>query len=240
MRRFNLNELVWGIILIIFSIVIIYFLRTSHIENLVHPRMNKYILLAAIILFLFGIYQLTKVHTISDRIPIKASNLIFVLALFIMIFPVNKDIVANGLNLGDIKLTTEDIGIREEEHEHFIDNDYIELNEQNFYCNLKEIEKDIDKFIGKKINISGMAYKIKGNEIIIGRIVMSCCIADSQMIAVKGIYKEDIKDGQWVQVTGIIDKTKYMYKGKNIYIPLIKISNLDYIEKPQQKFIYQN
>ncbi|QHT59383.1 TIGR03943 family protein [Paenibacillus lycopersici] len=91
--------------------------------------------------------------------------------------------------------------------------DTIEMKDQWFIEKLEAINRFVDNFQGKPIQITGFVYRDKqlaGEQFIVGRMAMTHCIAD---IAPYGMIVEtpdadDYANDAWVTVTGTIGKTQ--------------------------------
>ena len=232
MRRFNINEFLASLILLLLSVFIMISVKTSHINNLVHPRMNKYLIVAGVIFLVLGIINFKKAFTINYRGRIKLEYIIFVLAITIIIATTNNQNIFNVTNLKNIKFSTQEIAINEGKHIHEINEGKIELNKDNFYCYLSEIEENLEKYIGRKISIEGLVFFGSNNEMVIAKTIMSCCLADSQMLGIRCYYNgEKFKQGQMIKLTGIIDKKIIKSKEKSMIVPYIVVDSMDVKDK---------
>lgn len=112
-----------------------------------------------------------------------------------------------------------------------------EITPTNYTNILKAVHDDINSYIGKEIKFSGYVYRVidfKDNQFVLARDM----IIDSQAYVV-GFLSEysgvkEIEDGTWVEITGTIMQGKY----HNQDIPIIKISSLNIIDKPQDEFVF--
>lgn len=239
MRRFNINEFLASLILITLSIFIMVSIKTSHINNLVHPRMNKYLIVAGVIFLVLGVLNMKKAFTINYRGGIKFEYIIFVLAITIIVVTTNSQNIFSVSNLKDIKFSTKEIAINEGNHLHEIPEGEITLKKENFYCYLSEIEKNLDKYIGREIFIEGSAFFSNNNEVILAKTIMSCCLADSQMLGIKCYYEGNkFKQGQLVKAKGIIDKKVIESKEKKLIIPYIILNDMTIKHKETEEKNY--
>lgn len=67
MKRFNMRQFIWFVILMSFSIYIIYILASGQIYILINPKLIKYTILSLIILLILTIYQSKKIFMISKN-----------------------------------------------------------------------------------------------------------------------------------------------------------------------------
>ena len=112
--------------------------------------------------------------------------------------------------------------------------DYI-LNEENYTNILKTIHENIDSNINKTVKMSGFVFKkndFKENIFVCG---MNTIINDEENVA--GILCEspdtkELKDNEWIEITGIITKGEY-----NGTMPIIKIFSIKKIDTPKNTYI---
>ncbi|GIM29342.1 TIGR03943 family protein [Clostridium polyendosporum] len=246
MRKFNLNEFLWLLFLLLMALTIFYLLKTSIIFNLIHPKMTKYLIFSIVVLVLLSLAQVPMIFTIPDRGGIKKGIIVFLGALIMIGTVSREDISASNIASKGIKLSTKsywkDIGDKHH-HNEKIPQGVIELREENFYCYLEDIEKNLSGFIGREVIVEGMVYKtpsMKKDEFIIARMVMSCCAADAQVIGIKcsGNLEVNLNE-QWVQLRGTIGKTKVLEDRKIVEVPKIDVASLKKMDKPNNLYIYQ-
>ncbi|WP_160676929.1 TIGR03943 family protein [Clostridium sp. C8-1-8] len=247
MKKFNFNELLWFLTLVLSSILLMYLLKTSSISNFVHPKMDKYLIFAIAALLVIAVIQFFKIFTVPDRGGVKKDYLIFLVAIFIIVLATNKDIGTEGISLKGIKLSTRSYWDATGDHHHHYDSipgGTIELLGENYYCYLEDIEKNIDRYKGRQVITEGMVYKnsdMDKSDFIIARTVMSCCAADSQIIGIKVIDKKAYpKSGQWVELRGTLGSAKVYEGNKLVEVPTIISDNLTVKPKPFNQYIYQN
>jgi putative membrane protein len=209
--------------------------------------MNKYLIFAIVVLLVIAFIQFFKIFTVPDRGGLRKDYLIFIVAILAIGLATNKDMGTEGINLKGIKLSTRSYwDVTGDNHHHFdkIPNGVIELIGENYYCYLEDIEKNMDKFKGRKVITEGLVYKnnnMNKNEFIIARSVMSCCAADSQIIGIKIVCELDkAYDGQWVQIKGTLNSTTVYEGNKLIEVPVIKADSIEVTKKPANQYIYQN
>lgn len=233
MKRFNINEFIWFIILGFNLIFLSYMLWSKKIFLIINSDMKIYMYIAIIIIGLMLIIQFNKIFTIPSRSGIKLGNLVFVISAVLLLMLTKIDIVKTSLEFKDVKLYHGFHSKNSHEHSHqmnCINNEKIILDDGNFHEMLEEVLSHIDEYIGKDIEIQGIAYNDKKYEgkFIITSLEINCCIVDSTYLGV--LCKENnftLENGQKIRVTGKIDKTKIRDNMNNdIWVPLIEVSNL--------------
>lgn len=138
-----------------------------------------------------------------------------------------------GLSVYKLFLAQEEVINTNDEMRH---SDITEITANDYTNILKAVHENIDSYVGKEIKFSGYVYRVidfSDNQFVLARDM----ILDSQSYVV-GFLSEydkirDFEDGSWVEITGTITKGKY----HNQAIPIIKINNINRIEKPQDEFV---
>ncbi|MEE0728359.1 MAG: DUF1980 domain-containing protein, partial [Clostridium saudiense] len=70
MKKFNVDELIWFIILILMEVSIVFLIRSGNITNFVGVDMIKYFYLSIVIVGVFTIAQFGRIFTIKRRVEI--------------------------------------------------------------------------------------------------------------------------------------------------------------------------
>ncbi len=111
-----------------------------------------------------------------------------------------------------------------------------EIKPDNYTNILQAVHNDTDSYVGKEIKFSGYVYRVidfSDNQFVLARNML----IDSQAYVVGFLceYSEikEFDDGIWVEVIGTITKGKY----HNQDIPIIKITSLNKISKPEEEFV---
>ena len=214
MKKFNVDELIWFIILVLLTLSIVFLIKSGNITNFVGVDMIKYFYLSIVILSVFAIVQFGRIFTIRRRIEItnKFIPLTFTLCIGVVllyIFPLLKN---NNIN-----------------DELLSNNNAISITNNNYEI-LKEINENRDIYEDKNIIFLGYIDENKSNSdfTIISRESIKCCQADKEklQIRVKGI-DSSIKEGQWINVCGkicfdesfylLIEEYKIQNEPKDIY-----------------------
>ena len=194
MKKFNIDELIWFIILILLDLSVIFLIRSGNITNFVSSDMIIYFYLSIIILTIFALFQFSRIFTIKRRIettnkfiPLTFTLCIGVILLYI--FPLLKQNENTNENLLFKNHT-----------------DAIIINNDN-YDIVNEIIQHKDEYEGKAILFLGYIDNTKESSdfIVISRQMIKCCQADKEKIQIKakGI-KDDLEEGQWINIYGRI------------------------------------
>ncbi|MBQ9200302.1 MAG: GTPase [Lachnospiraceae bacterium] len=119
----------------------------------------------------------------------------------------------------------------------------IELEEEDFGLFYIDACDNPDKYVGKKIHFKAMVHKpkeYKENEFVPGRFAMTCCAEDIAFVGFKAYYNgaKNLKDRQWVMVTGEIGKEFYPeFEGDG---PVIKVSEVAMTSPAAEELVYFN
>lgn len=174
MKKFNIDELIWFIILVLLSLSLVFLIRSGNITNFVGSDMIIYFYLSIIILSVFAIFQFGRIFTIKRRVEItnKYIPLTFTLCIGVVLLYVFPLIKGNT----DIN---EELLLKN-------NTDAIIINSEN-YSILNEIVENKEKYEGKKIVFLGYIDKVKENSdfTIIARQTVKCCQADKEKIQIK-------------------------------------------------------
>ena len=119
----------------------------------------------------------------------------------------------------------------------------IELEEEDFGLFYIDACDNPDKYVGKKVHFKAMVHRpkeYKDNEFVPGRFAMTCCADDIAFVGFKAYYQgaKNLKDRQWVMVTGEIGKEFYPeFQGDG---PVIKVSEVAMTSPASEELVYFN
>ena len=112
--------------------------------------------------------------------------------------------------------------------------DFVMTNE-NFTTVLKQVHENVASNVNKTISVTGFVYRMtdfKENMFVCGR---NTIINEEDNVA--GFicdFKDAVtlKDGEWVEITGIFNETNY-----NGSMPIIKVGNIRKVTAPANTFV---
>ena len=114
--------------------------------------------------------------------------------------------------------------------------DVTEISPNNYTNILKAVHEDINSYLGKTIKFSGYVYRVidfSDNQFVLARNM----IVDSQSYVVGFLSEYDkikeFEDGTWIEIIGTISNGKY----HNRNIPIIKVTDISKISKPENEFV---
>lgn len=114
----------------------------------------------------------------------------------------------------------------------------IEIEDRDYAFFYRDLMEDMQKYKGKIVRFKGLVAtdkRMKAGTIVLGRHIMTCCEADiaySGMV-VKHASSLPLKTRDWVLVTARIDIEYHKIYGQEG--PVLKASELDYCEPPEQE-----
>ena len=127
----------------------------------------------------------------------------------------------------------------------FVVNDRIDAKEiteimpENYTNILQAVHDDIDSYIGMKVKFTGYIYRLidfKENQFVLARdMLINEEKTQSVVVGFLSEYKKanEFGNGEWVEITGIIEKGKY----HNQEIPIIKITDMQKTNMPENAFV---
>lgn len=253
MKKFNINEFIWFIILLAFTYYMYDLIHTDNIYKFIHPKMVKYTLFSFAIFVMLTIFQIKKIFTINYKRRIKLGYIIFIIPLVLGFTVEPKELYSDvaakkGIVLNkkdNKKLPTSQVNKEQTQDVDITKTDIIEFNDENFSYMLEDIGTNLDDYKGKKIIIFGFVFKednFKENEFVVSRMLMSCCAADTQVVGLLSKCDEakSLNNDQWVNVIGTIQETNYKDEVTNEdgVIPYIRVEKIEILEKADEQYIY--
>ncbi len=191
MKKFNVEEFIWLLILILLTLYIGYLMISGDIYNYLSVKTAKNLYILFIILPIFIIVQAMKVISFNSRVDksFKFIPVIFTLGIGVLLLlrgHIYDDGNENLVSFNNI-----------------FAKDAIEINHETHHI-LEELEDEGEEYLGKYIIFTGFVYKYEGEKFILGREEMNCCAADSYIIGIKTLANDKFKEGQWIKALGKI------------------------------------
>ncbi len=213
MRRFNVEEFIWLLILILLTSYIGYLMLSGNIYNYLSMKTAKNLNIALVILPIFIIVQAMKVLSFNSRedtsfkfIPIILTLTIGILLLLRSSFYNNEEGNLSSFN-------------------NFFAKDAIEINHDTHHI-LENLEAEGEEYLGKYIIFTGFVYKYEGEKFILAREEMNCCAADSYIIGVRSLSRDKFKEGEWIKALGKISYDGEYYLEIYEYLNINEPSNI--------------
>lgn len=213
MRKFNVEEFIWLLILILLTTYIGYLMLSGEVYNYLSVKTAKNLYIVLVILPILIIVQAMKVVSFNSRVDtsLKFMPIIFTLIIGVLLLLrgyMYKDSNNNLTSFNNI-----------------FAKDAIEINHETHHI-LEDLEGDGEEYLNKYIIFTGFVYKYEGEKFILGREEMNCCAADSYIIGVKTLAKDKFKEGQWIKVLGKISFDGEYYLEVDEYIKINPPSNI--------------
>lgn len=244
MKRFNILNFIGFIILLLISIFFFYLLYTDNISLFLNPRMNKYVIFALVTFIALTINEFLNIFDVYSRKGIfKGILVFFILITAFSIYSLNKwltvkrndKIIQDSYNYEN-KNFDKIYRLDNEAIPNNSDSNTLKLNDSNYLDILGKIFANPDSYKDKNISIDGFIYRDKTlskNEFVLGREVMTCCVADLQVAGPKCKFKDSykLKANHWFNVHGKITLGK---DGE----PIIIVKEITPIAKPKNAYLY--
>lgn len=253
MKRINFKELLWFMVFLGFTLYLYYLISTGKIVSYIAPRMINYIRVSLILFLLMTIQQFSRIFTVINKKNIDKGCILMIITLIIGMASLNMEMdtsVADkkGVTLSESSVSenssSEDKNSMSKKELDFDTGGIIKFEEHNYLKKLDKIWGNVEGYKDREITIDGFVYRderVKEDEFIVGRMLMSCCAADSQIVGfmVKWPEANTLNKDEWVNVYGTIDSiaTKDA-EGNETILPIIKVKKVRKISKPNNVYIY--
>lgn len=213
MRKFNVEEFIWLLILILLTTYIGYLMLSKEVYSYLSIKTAKNLYIVLMILPILIIVQAMKVISFNSRTDtsLKFMPVIFTLIIGVLLLLRGYIYKDNNNNLSSFN--------------NLFAKDAIEINHETHHI-LEDLEVEGDEYLDKRIIFTGVVYKYEGDKFILGREEMNCCAADSYIIGVKTLSKDKFKEGQWIKVVGKISFDGEYYLQVEEYIKINPPSNI--------------
>ncbi|MCI6691801.1 MULTISPECIES: membrane-spanning protein [unclassified Clostridium] len=213
MRKFNVEEFIWLLILILLTTYIGYLMLSKEVYNYLSIKTAKNLYIVLVILPILIIVQAMKVISFNSRTDtsLKFIPVIFTLIIGVLLLLRGYIYKDNNNNLSSFN--------------NLFAKDAIEINHETHHI-LEDLEVEGEEYLDKRIIFTGVVYKYEGDKFILGREEMNCCAADSYIIGVKTLSKDKFKEGQWIKVVGKISFDGEYYLQVEEYIKINPPSNI--------------
>ncbi len=248
MKRFNFDEFLWFVVLILLDAFVSYLMFTKKISFYVGSNMIKYTYITIGMISIISIFQIKNIFTCKGYSKIKIKLMPIIIALLLGVTSVNNLQTFKHAELGK-ELTENKNGLMDREYlyKHEFSYDSLSKNDIEKISNniyevikvdknnpmlLEDIRENPEKYIGKELEIHGFICKenyLNKNQFILGRIVMTCCAADSKIIGIIGEYDkaQELNENDNVEVKGVISSSIVKDDNNLIHsIPVLKVREL--------------
>jgi len=127
-----------------------------------------------------------------------------------------------------------------EVNDRIMQNEITEIDANNYTNILQAVHKEPASYLGMKIKFTGYIYRVldfEENQFVLARdMIINEEGTQSVVVGFLAQYKEaqNFKNGDWVELTGIIEMGRY----HNKEIPILKVTNLKLSSTPENSFVY--
>ncbi|MGL5820772.1 MAG: TIGR03943 family putative permease subunit [Sarcina sp.] len=217
MKRFNLDQFIWFVILFTMGISLTVLVLTGDIYMIVDSNRKISTWFMLIVIYILAFIQCTRIKTVPSRQGIKGGYIQFLFLILVLGFVSTINITKVSLEAKGVKLyhaSHNHNDIEHHGHSHteieVLDN-IVKIPYQNFHSSVEELFSHKAKYIGKPLEIEGIYYAInETDDFIITMLEMNCCIADSEYV---GIYCDGLnaldnytfESGDKIKVRGVIE-----------------------------------
>ena len=213
MRKFNVEEFIWLLILILLTTYIGYLMISGEVYYYLSEKTARNLYIAVVILPILIIVQAMKVVSFNSRTDtsLKFVPIVFTLAVGVLLLLRGFIYKDSNNNLSSFN--------------NLFAKDAIEINHETHHL-LEDLRVEGEEYIDKYIIFTGFVYKYEGEKFVLGREEMNCCAADSYIIGVKTLAKDKFKEGQWIKVLGKISFDGEYYLQVEEYIKVNPPNNI--------------
>ena len=167
------------------------------------------------------------IYNVKINGGIALKIIIVVLSIFMLI--------VFGISIYRIFFTSGKISV----DDRVIANEITEIEADNYTNILQAVHDNLDSYVGMKIKFTGYVYRLidfKNNQFVLARdMFINEAKTQSVVVGFLSQYKDaqNFKDGEWVEVTGVIEKGKY----HNEEIPIIKVIDIQQTDAPENPYV---
>ena len=119
------------------------------------------------------------------------------------------------------------------------------VDNERYLAFIDHMHESLNTFVGAEFQYVGIVYKqedFADNEMVVGRMLMYCCAADTQIAGLLTKTREasKYKNGDWVLVSGRLVKEKYDIPGADysIDLPCLEVLTVEGTDAPSDPYVY--
>jgi putative membrane protein len=115
----------------------------------------------------------------------------------------------------------------------------IEVTDRDYTEIMSELQFFSQDYIGKDIQMTGFVFRAPEDAVgqfSLVRYAVVCCTADALPYGILCELKDaaKYKDGTWLTIKGVVQKTKYEDK----MVPVLKITSLQQVHEPKEPYVF--
>ena len=242
----SLTLLEWGAVLI-------YFFFSGRLASLLHPNFHALVLLTGVLLSASGILLLWRVesdspeHACDDGCcdsPVRFS-LGRLPAFLVLVVPIALATVISPDKYGSVMVrnrgTVETLDTASSDTQsapkHVAGPDGPAIVEVGDLLIAAQTKPGMAQYDGKRVEVIGQITPLGDKEFEVVRMLMLCCAADAQMLAVRvqSDPRPPLQPMQWVKVMGRVNFAK---KG-DLEVPIITAESVVVAPEPADRYVYR-
>lgn len=112
-----------------------------------------------------------------------------------------------------------------------INSDIIELDNKDYGVFFIDSYDQKDRYDGKKVNMNAVCYMQTDGTVVVGRLAMTCCENDIQLLGFFTDIKETFKANEWINLTAII-KYENIEDEEEPVLKVIEYKKIKQIDNP--------
>jgi len=246
MKKFNKEIILRIIILICFTLFYFSIIINGKVLLYVHPRIKPFIILAMIAMPIIALFSIKEGNN-NKRNKVKLYSygiylIPIVLGSFINFVEIDSTTVKNteitNTNVSDNTNLDKTQG-NDSEKAMKIENDVIKVTTENYISSINEILNNPNKYAGKNIEVEGFVYRdfsITGNQFVVGKFMMVCCIADTEIVGLLADYPgaKNFNNDTWVKVKGKLATGVYSGDQKIVIV----VESIERDNNPDKSYVY--
>ncbi|MDB2150351.1 TIGR03943 family putative permease subunit [Clostridium butyricum] len=244
MKKFNWDEFIWFITLIFMAFGLLYLVNSGKIQFYIGNKMIKYVYFSVVMIAVISLFQIRNIFTPKNNINLKLKYIPIILALVIGIVSVKSQDSFRHIQLNNVLINEYSEDLEDKDQKNIIEgskyDQFIKIDDNNLNI-LEDIQASPEEFMGKEIEMYGFVCKesyLKNTQFVIGRIIMTCCAADSKIVGIlaEGKNIAELNENEWVTIRGSLSFTTINDDdGISHRVPVIIIDNLTKNNKVENK-----
>ncbi|MGV8984300.1 TIGR03943 family putative permease subunit [Clostridium sp.] len=267
LKKINIEVLLKLIILIGFAFFFYDIIKTGKVLLYVNPKIVPYVKFGIVAMLSLSLFIVRDLFKPKRKVNIKP-YLFFIIPLFMAFMTpeasvssksmsitgsrnteqteiikqnsvtdssiTNQDITTDNNATTNTKINSSKVDVKLE-----MQNNSIIVSDNSFMQWTQEITYNMEKYEGKKIELTGFVFKdksFKNNEFVPARLMMTCCAADLAPVGLLAHYDKAmyLKQDTWIRVKGKIKIVDY--NGEKT--PVIIIESIKNTDKPKNEYVY--
>ncbi len=249
-QRISGQELLWGLLLVLYGGLFGYLLLSGRLRELMHPRMTVFVIIGFVLLLFLAGFQLARAlrgDEVRSGRPAVALFLLPFAAVPFFLTSSSTTLAATGqLSLSRGSTAARPAAPAAGATARIPATGDIVLDEDNYYAVYNAIYDDPQKYAGRRITVSGFTDRdapgLAAGDFVTARELMWCCAADASTIGFITRLPEGTLPARddWVLVKGTLGTIDF--RGPNATsrstVPLLTVDTLQHMESPDFAFVY--